>query len=221
MLAKFYSFCGVRYFDAILCIQSRRLVKNHTLKCKKCMYEVEVNLRPTVSRPVCPGVRHPSETRDQFFSLLEISYRQLRLCYFVVPSLMRGRVCNLLEQLILGLARAVTPGSECHRTHGHILLSHLRLPNLEDQVPVFISPRNRVAQLYPRALGSLFVVSYDSQGLRWRYSNPPPHGLLYICVYGCSRQSGLQDYNRTRKKSISWKDMKHYWIFYEPDIKSK
>jgi hypothetical protein len=32
-------------------------------------------------------------------------------------------------------------------------------PNLEGQVPVFISPRNRVAQLYPRALGSLYVVS--------------------------------------------------------------
>jgi hypothetical protein len=25
-------------------------------------------------------------------------------------------------------------------------------------------------------LCSLFVVSYDSQGLRWQYSNPPPHG---------------------------------------------
>jgi hypothetical protein len=36
--------------------------------------------------------------------------------------------------------------------------------NPEGQVPVFISPRNRVAQLYPRALGSLFVASYDSQG---------------------------------------------------------
>jgi hypothetical protein len=37
-------------------------------------------------------------------------------------------------------------------------------PNQEGQVPVFISPRNRVAQLYPRALGSLYVVFYDSQG---------------------------------------------------------
>jgi hypothetical protein len=37
-------------------------------------------------------------------------------------------------------------------------------PNLEGQVPVFISPRNRVAQLYSRALGSLFIASYDSQG---------------------------------------------------------
>jgi hypothetical protein len=29
--------------------------------------EVEVNLRPTVSRPVCLGVRQPTGTRDQFF----------------------------------------------------------------------------------------------------------------------------------------------------------
>jgi hypothetical protein len=27
-----------------------------------------------------------------------------------------------------------------------------------------MSPRNRLAQLYPQALGSLFVSSYDSQG---------------------------------------------------------
>jgi hypothetical protein len=36
--------------------------------------------------------------------------------------------------------------------------------NVEGQVPVFISSRNRVAQLYSQALGSLFVAFYDSQG---------------------------------------------------------
>jgi hypothetical protein len=36
--------------------------------------------------------------------------------------------------------------------------------NLEGQVAVFISPRDRVAQLYPQAPGSLFVAPYDSQG---------------------------------------------------------
>jgi hypothetical protein len=38
--------------------------------------------------------------------------------------------------------------------------------NLEGQVPVFtcISPRNRVAQLYPQALGSLYVVSEFNSG---------------------------------------------------------
>jgi hypothetical protein len=76
--------------------------------------EVEVNLRPTVSRQVCPGVRHSSTTGYQFFFLFEISFRQLRLCYFVAPSLTRGRVCNLLynyfwalpEQSLLGRSPA-------------------------------------------------------------------------------------------------------------------
>jgi hypothetical protein len=59
---------------------------------------------------VCPGVRHPSGTRDQIFFLLEFSFRQLRLCYFVAPSLTTGRVCNLLVQLLLGLAKALKYG---------------------------------------------------------------------------------------------------------------
>jgi hypothetical protein len=50
-------------------------------------FKVKVTLRPTVSRPVRFGVRHPSETRDQFFFLLEIFFRQLRVCCFVSPSL--------------------------------------------------------------------------------------------------------------------------------------
>jgi hypothetical protein len=41
---------------------------------------------------------------------------------------------------------------------GHILLSQIRhSPNLDGQVPVFISPRNGVAQLYPETLGSILV----------------------------------------------------------------
>jgi hypothetical protein len=40
----------------------------------------------------------------------------------------------------------------------------LPTPDLVDQVPVFISPSDRVARLYPRALGSLFVACYISQG---------------------------------------------------------
>jgi hypothetical protein len=35
---------------------------------------------------------------------------------------------------------------------------------MDGQVPVFISPRNRVAQLYSRTLGSLYVAFDDSQG---------------------------------------------------------
>jgi hypothetical protein len=37
-------------------------------------------------------------------------------------------------------------------------------PNLESQIPVFISPRKRVAKLYLQAVDSLFVTFYDLQG---------------------------------------------------------
>jgi hypothetical protein len=50
------------------------------------------------------------------------------------------------------ICSAICQWSESWRIHNHALLSHLRL------------------------LGSLSIVSYDSQGLRWKYSNPPPHG---------------------------------------------
>jgi hypothetical protein len=73
----------------------------------------------------------------------------------------RGRVCRL--HLLLVLASAVILRSQLRGSHDHILLSQIRdSPNMEDQVPVFISLRNRVAQLYPQALSSLFVASYDS-----------------------------------------------------------
>jgi hypothetical protein len=37
------------------------------------------------------------------------------------------------------------------------------MPQPGESGPRIYSPRNRVAQLYPQSLGSLFVVSYDSQ----------------------------------------------------------
>jgi hypothetical protein len=46
----------------------------------------------------------------------------------------------------------------------HFTASDSRLPQPGRPGPVFISPRNRVDQLQPQALSSLFVGSYDSQG---------------------------------------------------------
>jgi hypothetical protein len=65
-------------------------------------------------------------------------------------SLTRGWVCRL--QLLLILASAVIFGSESRMTRDHILLSRIR-----------DFPFRRLLRL---------------AGSRWRYSNPPPHGLV-------------------------------------------
>jgi hypothetical protein len=84
----------------------------------------------------------PFDIQDQYI------FFQLNTCYspYVTSSVTRGWICRL--QLLLAIASVVILRSESHGTRDHIFLSQiLYSPNLEGQVPVFISPRNRVAQL--------------------------------------------------------------------------
>jgi hypothetical protein len=90
---------------------------------------------------------------------------------YVTSSLTRGWIYRL--QLLLALASAVILGSESRRTHDRTLLSQIRdCPNLDSQVPITgwpsYTPRHWVH------FGCLLRLA----GLRWKYSNPPPHGVF-------------------------------------------
>jgi hypothetical protein len=116
--------------------------------------EVEVILRPTVSRPVCLGVRLPSGTCDKFFFLLEISFRQLRVCFWPLPE-------------------------QSRRTHDHILLSHLRLPKPGGPGSRIYIPQEQGVPVIPPDTGFPFCRLLRLAEQRWRYSNPLPHGVAY------------------------------------------
>jgi hypothetical protein len=83
-------------------------------------FKVKVILLQTVSWPVYPDVRPPSGTRDRFY-FIDILFKQLRVSYYDAPTLMRGWVCNLLVQLFLVFASAVTLGPKSRGTRGHNL----------------------------------------------------------------------------------------------------
>jgi hypothetical protein len=110
---------------------------------------------------------------DQFFFLLEIFFRQLRVCYFVAPSLTRGWTRNLL--LLLDLASTVPLGSEDRGTRDHILLSQFfRLPHAEGSGPHILKEQGGPVKLL--GTGFPFRRLVWLAGLRWRYSKPPTHG---------------------------------------------
>jgi hypothetical protein len=88
---------------------------------------------------------------------------RLRVSLYGTPSLTRWWVCNLHVQLLLGLARAVALGSKSRRTHDHILLSHLRLPQLGGPGPRIYIPQEQGGPVIPLGTGFPSVASYDSQ----------------------------------------------------------
>jgi hypothetical protein len=115
------------------------------------------------SRPVGQSVL-VSESHLEPMTRFLFSVRRLRVSWCGAPFLTRWWVCNLLIQLLLGLARAVTSGPKSRTTHDHILLFHLKLPQLGGPGPHIYIPQEQGGPVTPPGNGFPFVASYDSQG---------------------------------------------------------
>jgi hypothetical protein len=123
--------------------------------------EVEVNLRLTVSPPACLGVRHPSGTHNQLFFQLEISFRQLWLCYF----------CSTLSDEKTGSVIYCTIASgPCQSSHSWVEVPQNSWPYFTVSSETPPTWKARSPYLYPPGTGwpcytsGHWVPFYDSQG---------------------------------------------------------
>jgi hypothetical protein len=122
---------------------------------------------------------------------------------YVTSSLTRGWVCRL--QLQLALARAVILGSESLGIHDHILLSQTRDSKTWRARSPYLYPPGTGWPIIPPGTGFPFHHLLRLVGLWWRYSNPPPHGVLPNSTASLGIRSTYIDEARTthRKNSSS------------------
>jgi hypothetical protein len=97
------------------------------------------------------------------------------------------------------ICSAVTLWSESRRTHNRILLSHLKLPKRRKPGLHIYIPQAQGGPVI--SLGTEFPSRrlLPLARLRWRYSNPPPHGVnvtnihIYMFVCACVRKDWGRD----------------------------
>jgi hypothetical protein len=112
-----------------------------------------VILRPTVSRPVCPGIRPPYGISDQLFALFHGNFLQTFAVVLVWDAISEQRIG-------LKFTRNRTTGL-CQSCHSQVQYSRIR---------------NQIITL-PFETGFTFYL-LRLAGLRWQYCDPPEHGVV-------------------------------------------
>jgi hypothetical protein len=125
---------------------------------------LKITLRPTVNRPVCLGVKHPSGAQNLIFFYCQTVAGFLMWDTFSVERL----ICRL--QFLLVLASTVILGPE------YFTVSDSRLPKPGGPGPRIYIPLEQGGPVITPGTGFPFRRLLQLAGLRWRYSNPPPRG---------------------------------------------
>jgi hypothetical protein len=153
------SVCSLQHRDAISLIVLTHKGGNEL----KVEVKINVLIQPTDSRPVCPDIRPPWGPVINISFSLKFSLNSRGFIIFWRP-LWRESGSVIYYCCLASPTQSLSGLSPTGLKTIFYCSDYWDSPNLESQVPVFISPRNRVAQIYPRALGALSVASYDSQG---------------------------------------------------------
>jgi hypothetical protein len=117
---------------------------------------------------------HPSGTRDQFFFLLESFFRQLRVCYFVAPSLTRRRVCKLLYNCFWTLPEQSLLGRVPQNSRPYFIVSFAAPPTWRARFP-YLYPSGTGWPSYSLGHWIPFLSPLTTRRTTVEDSNPPPH----------------------------------------------
>jgi hypothetical protein len=159
----------------------------HCLRCDLIIrVRVIFSLRLAVYRQTILGAKRLEINGHQFFM-------QLKLC-----GHSRYKTSSLTRRFAIAAGHRQcndSPVRDPRDSWPYFTLSDSGLPQPGGQILVFISPKNRVAQLYPWHWVSLFIASYDlqsySEGIRTRLHT------MYI--------TGSQNQSRRPPISSSWR----------------
>jgi hypothetical protein len=128
--------------------------------------------RQSVGQSVLVSGTHLDGAHDQiFFSLWQLYLNVERPLWREDGSVISCTIAS-------GPCHSSQPRVHVQQNSGHILLSHLRLPQPGEPGSRIYIPQEQGGPVIPPGTGFPFRRLLRLAGLRWRYSNPPPHGSV-------------------------------------------